>query len=93
VRFIGIFALMMICLIQLFSSRAGRVLNRFFALVKITFLLVLFVSGCVYISKHAGRTHFTEKIPNLPAFNYAQALLVVLYSFDGWENATFVSGG
>jgi amino acid transporter len=91
VRFIGVFALMMICLIQLFSSRAGRVLNRFLALVKITFLIVLFVFGCAFIGKHGGATHFTEKIPNLPAFNYAQALLVVLYSYDGWENATFVS--
>jgi amino acid transporter len=92
VRFIGVFALMMICLIQLFSSRAGRVMNRFFALMKITFLIVLFVFGCAYIGKHGGQTHFMEKTPNLPTFNYAQALVVVLYSYDGWENATFVSG-
>lgn len=92
VRFIAVFALMMVCLIQLFSSRAGRVMNRFFALVKITFLIVLFFFGCAYIGKHGGQTHFTEKIPNIPSFNYAQALLVVLYSYDGWENATFVSG-
>ncbi|KAF8864817.1 hypothetical protein BDZ45DRAFT_669190 [Acephala macrosclerotiorum] len=91
-RFIGIFALMIICLIQLFSSRAGRALNKFLALVKITFLIVLFFFGCAYISKHGAQAHFTEKVPNLPAFGYAQALLVVLYSYDGWENATFVAG-
>jgi amino acid transporter len=90
-RFIGIFALIIICLIQLFSSRAGRVLNRFLALVKITFLIVLFGFGCAYISKYGGQTHFTEKIQGITSFNYAQALLVVLYSYDGWENATFVS--
>lgn len=91
VRFIGVFSLMIICLIQLFSARAGRVLNGLFALVKITFLIVLFGFGCAYINQHGGQTHFTEKIPGTPLFNYAQALLVVLYSFDGWENATFVS--
>jgi amino acid transporter len=91
VRFIGIFSLIIICLIQLFSSRAGRVLNRFLAIVKITFLVVLFGFGCAYINKHGRRRHFTEKIEGITKFNYAQALLVVLYSYDGWENATFVS--
>lgn len=90
IRFIGVFALMMVCLIQLFSARAGRVLNRFLALAKITFLLVLFGFGCTAVKNSGGNTGYIVHAPNSSSFSYAQALLVVLYSYDGWENATFV---
>jgi amino acid transporter len=89
VRFIGIVTMSTICLIQLFSSRAGRVLNGFFALVKILFLVVLFFFGVGALNSNPKPGDFTDKAPE-PTLNYAEALLVVLYSYEGWENANFV---
>jgi amino acid transporter len=89
-RFIGIFCLMMICLIQLFSSRAGRVLNGFFALVKLMFLFILFCFGLQAAHNNQGDTEFTQNNGDVTSSEYISALLVVMYSFEGWENATFV---
>jgi amino acid transporter len=90
VRFIGVVTISIICLIQLFSSRAGRVLNGFFALVKILFLLVLFFFGVGALRSSDEPSDFTQEQPDVPTLNYAQGILVVLYSYEGWENANFV---
>lgn len=91
VRFIGIVAFSIICLIQLFSSRAGRSLNSIFALIKILFLLVLLGFGFAAIRHNTSPVEFTQKVSGIPALNYAQAILIVLFSYTGWENANFVS--
>jgi amino acid transporter len=90
VRFIGIVTISVICLIQLFSSRAGRVLNRFFAIVKILFLVVLFFFGVGALTNNDPPSDFTQKQQHIPPIDYSQAILVVLYSYEGWENANFV---
>jgi amino acid transporter len=91
VRFIGIVAFSIICLIQLFSSRAGRSINSTFALIKILFLLVLLGFGFAAICRNTNPVEFTQKVSGIPALNYAQAILAVLFSYAGWENANFVS--
>ena len=92
-RFIAVFALSIICFVQLFSSRAGRALNNFSAILKIIFLIVLLGFGFDALRKNGSAGDFTHtadmKVDN---FSYAQALLIVLYSYEGWENATFVAG-
>lgn len=126
VRFIAVSALSIICLVQFFSPRAGRRLNKLAAVVKILFVVMLIVLGAIV----AGNTEkpsndwtekncvlnngtFTDSSNNYlcsnspadrvpsdgvpPASNsaedsaWAKALLLVLFSFEGWENATFVS--
>lgn len=99
VRFIGVVTLTTLCLIQYFSAQSGRRLNRYFAVVKIAFLLILIVAGGVKASETPrGRD---GKAVDMAAewhtwfdtgskLNFAKALLAVLFSFEGWENATFV---
>lgn len=89
-RFIGVVTLSVVCLIQLFSARAGRILNSVLAAIKILFLLILLFFGCHYITKNGKVLDFNTNAPGLPALNYAQALLTVLYAYEGWENANFV---
>jgi len=92
-RFIAVFALSIICFIQLFSSRAGRALNNFSSILKILFLIVLLGFGFDALRRHGSAGDFTDKTPvEVSNFSYAQALLIVLYSYEGWENATFVAG-
>jgi len=92
-RFIAVFALSIICFIQLFSSRAGRALNNFTSILKILFLIVLLGFGFDALRRNGSAGDFTQNIPvDVANFSYAQALLIVLYSYEGWENATFVAG-
>lgn len=90
-RLIAMIGLSIVCLIHYFSARAGRKANRWFCVMKITILLIL-------LGKTTKRAIMGPKIgfPQLSgqsdAFsNYAQALLLISFSFGGWENAGFVS--
>lgn len=144
VRFIAVAALSIICLVQLFSPRAGRRFNNLAAVAKILFMLLLIVYGGLAASKACkSPTGWTEKncvlsngtyslFPSSKCCSYgdvdsflrdptcftngidivirpdtdnkfakkgtgsgawAKALLLVLFSFEGWENAPFVSAG
>ncbi|RSM09322.1 hypothetical protein CEP52_004215 [Fusarium oligoseptatum] len=100
-RLIGVNVLTLICLLQYFSPGFGRVMNKWLAFLKIVFLFVLI--GVADSAKDASDdwfvTHPTtaeqgnnENIGKPTKLAFAKALLAVLFSFEGWENATFVAG-
>ena len=61
-----------------------------FAVLKIVMLIVVMVAGAV---KAAGEhASWSETTPG-EASSTAAAFLLILFSFGGWENATFVSRG
>ncbi|KAF4968332.1 hypothetical protein FSARC_4278 [Fusarium sarcochroum] len=128
-RFIGIFFLSLICLLQYFSPRFGRSLNKTLAVAKVIMLLGILITAGLAVTErssdadqagkssekiiHAGNgivcTNFTDTIgqascmewdktyevdPDDPVkgVSLAKALLAVLFSFQGWENATLVTG-
>lgn len=88
-RFIAIVALSLFCLVHYFSGRIGRVLNQILALIKVILLLVVIVAGIVRASHNfkADWSHST----NPDKSSSAAAFLLVMFSYSGWENATFVS--
>ncbi|RSL95486.1 hypothetical protein CDV31_013883 [Fusarium ambrosium] len=97
-RFIGIVVLSIICLFQYFSPGFGRAMNKTLAVIKLLFLLALFVVGITAMSRDVGMNRSEDwyiwhgddgKRSDL---TFAKALLLVLFSFQGWENATFVAG-
>ncbi|KAI6749337.1 hypothetical protein HG530_015176 [Fusarium avenaceum] len=101
-RYIGVTILTVICLTQFFSPSFGRRLNKFLAVVKIGFLLGLVIVGLTALSRDIKdeNEHDTTKSSDWSKWNeredpskvsFAKALLIVLFSFEGWENATFVS--
>jgi amino acid transporter len=106
VRFIGVFSLSLLCFLQYFSPTAGRKLNVVWALVKIIFVIALIGVGAkAAASVPADKktswsgSYFSDDpaVQNDPANqgyslkeDWAKALLSVLFSFEGWENATFV---
>jgi amino acid transporter len=87
-RFIAIVALSFFCLMHYFSGRVGRDLNQVFAFIKITLLVILFLAGCVRAGFHFAPDW--KRNPNQDASSSAIAFLSVLFSFSGWENATYV---
>ena len=67
-------------------------LNKFLAVIKIIFLLVLVGAGG-YAAKHAIYVSegYGECGPVVSKTGAARAFLLVIFSFEGWENANFVS--
>ncbi|KAK4663394.1 hypothetical protein QC763_0098100 [Podospora pseudopauciseta] len=97
VRFLGIVVLSVICLLQYFSPSAGRRLNRGFAAIKILTLIALIgVAGnTARVRRQDNEGHsaeWQEENPVTSPLSFAKAILAVLFSFEGWENATFVAG-
>jgi len=87
-RFIAIVSMAFFCLIHYFSGHAGRTLNQILAFFKVCLLLIVFVAGCVRAAHHY--TPDWTKPSNEDRSSSALAFLLVVFSFTGWENATFV---
>jgi amino acid transporter len=101
-RYIAVSVLSIICLAQFFSPGFGRRLNKFLAVVKIGFLIGLVAVGLAALSRDfdsksigggslSRGEDWSERREVHSKVSFAKALLVVLFSFEGWENATFVS--
>lgn len=89
-RFIAIIGLSFFCLLHYFSARAGRALNQFLAFFKVTLLAIVFFAGIARASKY--HKDDWKMSPNHNRSSSATAFLLVVWSFTGWENSTFVSG-
>lgn len=87
-RFIAIISLAFFCLLHYFSGHAGRTLNQILAFFKICLLLIVFAAGCV----RAGLNYTPDwtQPSNPDRSSSALAFLLIVFSYTGWENATFV---
>ena len=93
IRFIGVVCLTTVCLVHYFSTRAGRAANRILCRMKLVSLVVLLGAGAkrAAVGPYIGYPVISGSPDAPPPFsNYAKAFLLVLYSFEGWENASFV---
>lgn len=99
---IGFLAFTMLCLIHLWFPRAGRRINKWTAVIKLVAIVTLIIYGSVKnhpLGDQEARDRCTGlatdtrvSITSQGPINliWARALLAVLFSFQGWENATFV---
>ncbi|KAF3935286.1 hypothetical protein ABW19_dt0205207 [Dactylella cylindrospora] len=92
VGFIALFTLGSICLLHYFSRRAGRITNVGLAAFKVAMVVVLFVQGASYASKHKNLGDWTQQKQGSSWSDLAHAVFAVLFAFQGWENASFVAG-
>ncbi|KAF2184946.1 hypothetical protein K469DRAFT_167604 [Zopfia rhizophila CBS 207.26] len=90
-RFIAVVISTVICLLLYFSTATGRRLNRYLAWLKIGLMISVFMAGAIKAGK--APAHDINASPSLRGHSSsATALLQVLFSFQGWENATLVAG-
>jgi amino acid transporter len=87
-RFLAVVVLTFLCALHFRSARIARTLNVVLAGLKILMLIVVFVSGAVKASQE--QISWSESTSE-EASSTAAAFLLILFSFGGWENATFVS--
>ena len=86
-RFLAVVVLTFMCALHYRSARMARRLNATLAGLKILMLIVVMVAGAVKASKE--HISWSETTPSA-ASSSAAAFLLVIFSFGGWENATFV---
>jgi amino acid transporter len=86
-RFLAVVILTFLCALHYRSARMARKLNVTLAGLKIVMLIVVMVAGAVKASKE--RVSWSETTSD-EASSTAAAFLLILFSFGGWENATFV---
>lgn len=96
VSFIAISVLTLVCLLHYFSAKLGLFLNKWFAIYKILLLVACFVAGVIARNKSfpgvpSGVTDFLTTQPGYTTADNFAALVYVLYSYQGWENANYVS--
>ncbi|KAF8537918.1 amino acid permease-domain-containing protein [Trichophaea hybrida] len=89
-RGLAVGILSIFCLFHYFSDRFGRILNKYLAVFKILMLIGLAAGGLNKI-RTSPANDFNSSV-KAPASSHASAILLILFSFQGWENATFVAG-
>jgi amino acid transporter len=95
VNYIAISILIVVCLIHYFSSRMGLFLNKLLALYKVILLLVMAFAGIAARNKPGSgksASDWTSSRTVGTGFNSVSALIYVIYSYTGWENANYVIG-
>ena len=97
-RFIAVVGLSILRLTQYFSAAAARSINRAFAVIKILLLIILILAGAKFAVKTNNDCELNTTFPIRDAsdqafqrsgISFVKTLLAV-FSFEGWENATFV---
>ncbi|KAK6532031.1 hypothetical protein TWF694_003194 [Orbilia ellipsospora] len=95
-RLIGFIAVVIsscVCLLHYFSTAAGRVTNVGLAAFKVLLLCVLVGRGAWYAQKYQeGFDWQNQRAPDIEWKGFTYAVFVVLFAFQGWENASFVAG-
>ena len=90
-RFIAIMALSFFCLLHYFSGRAGRALNQILAAFKVCLLFIVLVAGIVRAAHYFEADWHRHVNSTGRSSASASAFLLIVFSYTGWENATFVS--
>lgn len=91
VRYTAVVVQTVVCLLLYFARRLCFVFNSTFAFYKIMLLVIIFIVGMVNIKgQNSGLTDFNEKHPGYTSKDILNAMLSVIYSFEGWDGANYV---
>jgi amino acid transporter len=93
VNLVAVAILTIICFINYFSKDAGLFLNKLLAFYKVGLLFAIFVAGALVRNKPgSGSGDWRENHGGGSAIDTLSAIIYILYSFQGWENANYVAG-
>ena len=94
VRYTAVVVQSVVCLLLYFARRLCFVFNSTFALYKIVLLLFIFITGMVNSrGPDSGLRDFSEKHSGYTSKNALNAILAVIYSYEGWDGANYVCYG
>ena len=91
VRFTAVVVQSVVCLLLYFARRLCFVFNSTFALYKIILLLFIFIVGMANSrGPDSGFRNFNEEYPGYKGEDALNAMLAVIYSYEGWDGANYV---
>jgi len=90
-RFIAVAITTLICLLLYFSTHTGRKINTYLCSYKLGLLITIFIAAAVKAGKEGLSNSDIDQNFDKSRISSVTALLSVLFSFQGWENATYVS--
>jgi amino acid transporter len=91
ITLIAILVLSVVCLLHYFSRNSGLLLNLLFAAYKILLVVVLIIAGGISYHNSTSRPDDWDDQP-VASRDALAALIYIVYSYQGWENANYVSG-
>jgi len=92
IRFTAVVVQTVVCLMLFFARRLCFVFNSTFALYKIILLLFIFIAGMVASrGPNSGFNDFNEEYPGYNGVDTLTAMIYIIFSYQGWENANYVS--
>jgi amino acid transporter len=89
ISFVAICVLTVVSFIHYFSRNLGLLLNRFFAIYKIVLLFIFVICGCIAIDRPGNGLSDWGNQP-IQHTNVLAAMIHIIYSYQGWENANYV---
>lgn len=87
VKLVAINIVSAVCLLHYFSHNLGRFLNKMLAIYKFCLLLAVMIAG--FCASRVNDVGFNDEVPRNPE-HQLRGIVLVLYSFTGWENANYV---
>jgi amino acid transporter len=90
ITLVAMVVLSVVCLLHYFSRNSGLLLNLLFAGYKIILIVVFIIGGCVASRQEDNGKHDWGDQP-IPVKDSIAAMIYIIYSYQGWENANYVS--
>jgi amino acid transporter len=87
VKLVAINIVSVVCLLHYFSHNLGRFLNKLLAIYKFCLLIAVMIAG--FCASRVKNGEFDKNVAQNTK-NQLGGLVLVLYSFTGWENANYV---
>jgi amino acid transporter len=90
INLVAVFVQTSICLLLYFGRRLTLFLNKAFACYKISVMTAIFIGGMTAINRKQGYDDFKQFQPEYKGSDCLAAMIYVLFSYQGWENANYV---
>jgi amino acid transporter len=87
----GVIALLLISVMQAWSSKAGTRAQLILTIFKVFALVLVFVGGLVFLGLGRAASSFDFNGTTSSPAGYALALFSALWTFDGWDQANYVA--
>ena len=91
---IAIFAIIIVTIINIFRAKYAEIFSNIFTGLKLIGIILIIVIGLLLGSSETFTLNIPEKIPDSGSWitAFGLALVGVLWSYGGWQHASYVSG-
>jgi amino acid transporter len=90
INLVAVFVQTSVCLLLYFGRRLTLFLNKTFAFFKISLMTAIFVGGMTAKNRRQGSDDFKQVQPGYNGADCLAAMVYILFSYQGWENANYV---